>query len=233
MKYSWKPATEERIARHDASAMRNWKELKEGTLDIPEKLRQHFLKFSDRTIPPLNRKSVKVDLSQEKIGEFEQIVRRCANINNNESKDNDVHCNETISSDAKKPKERTDYKKVTLTELASKIRTRLDHGQSVDLPDRIIMDSVETVSVLTEKENVANNEIDVISETKEEKNITEFKEEDNKVFSGTNYPERIRIPKQAYKKGATYKINDCFYDHDGRFLYRVIGMDDNINQQYK
>lgn len=39
-----------------------------------------------------------------------------------------------------------------------------------------------------------------------------------------NYPERIRIPKSLYKPGSTYKLNDCYYDDDGEFLYRVPGM---------
>ncbi|CAH2049266.1 unnamed protein product, partial [Iphiclides podalirius] len=56
LKYPWKPATDERIARHDASALRNWKDLKENTLNIPEDLRKHLLKFSERKIPPLNKK---------------------------------------------------------------------------------------------------------------------------------------------------------------------------------
>lgn len=60
LKYPWKPATEQRIERHDASVMRNWKELKEGGLGLPENMRKHFLKFSERTIPPLNQNQLKL-----------------------------------------------------------------------------------------------------------------------------------------------------------------------------
>ncbi|XP_022195893.1 uncharacterized protein LOC111053337 [Nilaparvata lugens] len=35
---------------------------------------------------------------------------------------------------------------------------------------------------------------------------------------------RIRIPKDKIKKGYLYKVNDCFYTHEGEFLYRVPGM---------
>lgn len=38
------------------------------------------------------------------------------------------------------------------------------------------------------------------------------------------YRERVYIPRKVYKRGATYKINDCFYDDDGEFLYRVPGL---------
>lgn len=36
--------------------------------------------------------------------------------------------------------------------------------------------------------------------------------------------EYIKIPKRLFKKGATYQKEDCFYDDDGEFLYRVPGM---------
>ncbi|XP_039758768.1 neugrin [Pararge aegeria] len=226
LKYPWKPTTEERIARHDTSAMRNWRELKEGTLDIPEDLRTHFLKFSERKIPPLNKKSIKVDVSQEKIGEFEQIVQKCAsNEENNRTSDKFEH-SELNSNEESKPT-RKDWKKVTLDELASKIKTRLDKGKDVNVPDRMIMDSINTVPSNTVNTNEVNKEIELFNEKKDEKSITNYKKEDTEVVPGPSYPERIRIPKKAYQRGATYKVDDCFYDHDGRFLYRVIGMTDS------
>lgn len=36
--------------------------------------------------------------------------------------------------------------------------------------------------------------------------------------------DQIRIPKALYRRGATYKLRDCYYDDDGEFLYRVPGM---------
>ncbi|CAL8143802.1 unnamed protein product [Orchesella dallaii] len=33
--------------------------------------------------------------------------------------------------------------------------------------------------------------------------------------------ERITIPDELRKPGATYKVGDCYYDEDGEFLYRV------------
>ncbi|CAH2087461.1 unnamed protein product [Euphydryas editha] len=227
LKYPWKPATEQRIARHDASAMRNWRELKEGSLDIPENLRQHFLKFSERTIPPLNRKSIKIDISQEKIGEFEQIVRNLSSNekieSNNKIDDND----ESNTTENEKPNLKRDYRRVTLDELANKIKSRLDHGQNVDVPDRIIVDSLTTYEKSKTTPD-SSKEIDLMHTMNEEKQLTQFKENEKDVI-GVDYPERIRIPKKAYKKGATYKMKDCFYDDDGRFLYRVIGMSNNEN----
>lgn len=36
--------------------------------------------------------------------------------------------------------------------------------------------------------------------------------------------DRINIPRKLFKRGAVYKLYDCFYDDDGEFLYRVPGM---------
>jgi len=39
-----------------------------------------------------------------------------------------------------------------------------------------------------------------------------------------DYPLAIRIPKKVWKEGYTYRVNDCFYDDNGDFLYRVPGL---------
>ncbi|CAK1542171.1 unnamed protein product [Leptosia nina] len=225
LKFPWKPASEQRIARHDASAMRNWKELREGSLNIPEDLRQHFLKFSERTIPPIQKSSIKVDLSQEeRIGEFERIIRRCASKDDNTEKDSvsDNTMDNETNINIEKPK--IDKSKMTLEELASKIKSRMEDGQNIEMSDQLIINSVSNVSQPKPKED----NIKLLDQIKEQTDLAEFKADDNKIeaVSGNNYPERIRIPKKAYKKNATYKVNDCYYDHDGKFLYRVIGLTD-------
>ncbi|XP_032681389.1 uncharacterized protein LOC116848910 isoform X2 [Odontomachus brunneus] len=39
-----------------------------------------------------------------------------------------------------------------------------------------------------------------------------------------NYLKPIKITKNIYKPGMTYRISDCYYDDDGEFLYRVPGV---------
>lgn len=46
-----------------------------------------------------------------------------------------------------------------------------------------------------------------------------------KNYNFLEYREKINIPKQGRKRGYTYKLNDCYYDETGLFLYRVPGMD--------
>ncbi|OWR52922.1 hypothetical protein KGM_202141 [Danaus plexippus plexippus] len=221
LKYPWKPATEQRIARHDASAMRNWRELKEGTLDIPEDLRKHFLKFSERTIPPLNKKSLKVDLSSKKMGEFEQIIQKCAMKEEEKEKYRETRTEDQTIKENKNVSKK-DNKMVTLDELTRKIKDRLEQGDNVNLNDHIIVDSINTLKTESSTKETNSTEIELTNENRET-SLTNFKENNEEVLID-NYPERIRIPKKAYKRGATYKVNDCFYDDDGRFLYRVIGM---------
>ncbi|XP_071449831.1 uncharacterized protein [Hetaerina americana] len=38
------------------------------------------------------------------------------------------------------------------------------------------------------------------------------------------YKMKIKIPKEKFDSSAIYKVKDCFYDADGKFLYRVPGM---------
>ncbi|KAG6441571.1 hypothetical protein O3G_MSEX001892 [Manduca sexta] len=222
LKYPWKPATEQRIERHDASVMRNWKELKEGGLGLPENMRKHFLKFSERTIPPLNQKSIKIDITQEeKMGEFERIVQRCASQGTKENhgeKSDSVGTNYTTDN---KNKVHKDNSRTTLDELTAKIKKRLETGQDVDLPDQIILNTTKTKTIPTNQE--MTKEIELFKDEIKENKVTEYKEPDDDK-SIMNYPEKINIPRKAYKKGATYKVNDCYYDHDGKFLYRVLGM---------
>lgn len=38
------------------------------------------------------------------------------------------------------------------------------------------------------------------------------------------YAKSIKIPKNLFKPGMTYRVQDCYYDDDGEFLYRVPGL---------
>ncbi|KAL4718611.1 hypothetical protein ACJJTC_013683, partial [Scirpophaga incertulas] len=233
IKYSWKPATLQRIARHDASVLRNWKELKEGFIDIPNDLREHFLKFSERKIPPLSKDSVKIDLSHEKkMGEFAQIVQRCAvkenqcgkaesqlHLNNSEEPNNEpstlIHRNVPIQ---------LKNKRITLSQLTNNIQNSLDKGDSVDINDEIIIQNIHDNDSKTEVTR-DTGDMDLSKKiNSDSQELVKCEENKNNSNTLTDYPERIRIPKKLYKKDATYKVNDCYYDHDGKFLYRVLGM---------
>lgn len=51
-------------------------------------------------------------------------------------------------------------------------------------------------------------------------------ERDVQVELANHIEMKIHIPKELYKEDAIYKVEDCFYDDQGEFLYRVPGLKD-------
>lgn len=45
-----------------------------------------------------------------------------------------------------------------------------------------------------------------------------------KIDTEGDYLKPIKITKNIYKPGMTYRVSDCYYDDDGEFLYRVPGV---------
>ncbi|XP_011260724.1 uncharacterized protein LOC105254002 [Camponotus floridanus] len=45
-----------------------------------------------------------------------------------------------------------------------------------------------------------------------------------KIDAECDYAKPIKISENLYKPGMTYRINDCYYDDDGEFLYRIPGV---------
>jgi hypothetical protein len=54
--------------------------------------------------------------------------------------------------------------------------------------------------------------------------VTEFGTGDQAIYRSLEIKDHIKIPKSVWKKGKIYKVDDCFYDFDGEFLYRVPGL---------
>lgn len=200
--------------------MRNWKELKEGTLDIPADLRKHLLKFSDRTIPPLDAKSIKVDITPEDMGEYQSIIDKCSKSKtNNEQNNNSFHEHNNDNQD--KSKNTKTPHKLTLDELKDKIKKEMEDGNEVNVSDQIILQNKNEISEI----EVKSVEMSNLEDDQKGKFVTVFKNNpETDIMEIKTYPNRIRIPKKAWTRGGTYKIDDCYYDDDGKFLYRVIGM---------
>lgn len=77
-------------------------------------------------------------------------------------------------------------------------------GIVVDLPETNLFNSLSKISKY------------------ETKTVSMKKNDDS--LTTSEIRDRVVIPKRLFKKGATYKLYDCFYDDDGEFLYRVPGM---------
>lgn len=76
-------------------------------------------------------------------------------------------------------------------------------------------------------ESVQSSEIYVAPSESFKANAVVFKPSKKsplKMTDPDNLPHRIRIPKEEWKEGSLYKVNDCFYNDRGYFLYRVPGL---------
>lgn len=71
----------------------------------------------------------------------------------------------------------------------------------------------------------SNEIVDLIEQKYTSRQVSIEVRELSKQYNFLVYPRRIRIPWKLFKRGRTYKLNDCYYDDDGTFLYRVPGMD--------
>lgn len=95
---------------------------------------------------------------------------------------------------------------------------------------------LEDLNINSVKNNSCNESIDEIflddklnlpsveSNMQESTIVISKKEASHLINDMTDYPLAIRIPKNVWKEGFIYKVNDCFYDDNGDFLYRVPGL---------
>lgn len=114
-------------------------------------------------------------------------------------------------------------KHVTLSELHHKIEQSASDGKDITQTDVFILQQVKqrpaehSVVELKKEELTISNKYNSSEVTVASTNPRDY--------SFLNYPLKITIPKKAYKKGYTYKFNDCYYNDNGNFLYRVPGME--------
>lgn len=79
------------------------------------------------------------------------------------------------------------------------------------------------------EESVDANSIE--SSLQESTNVISRKEVSKFIDLANDYPLAIRIPKNVWKEGYTYRVKDCFYDDKGDFLYRVPGLMTDVERQ--
>lgn len=97
--------------------------------------------------------------------------------------------------------------------------------------DNAIISMEEDTSKILQK---SNESISTVSENKDgncnivmaDDNLidTNIKVWNKKIDTECDYAKPIKISKNLYKSGMTYRISDCYYDDDGEFLYRIPGI---------
>lgn len=240
LKNKWAPVNANRVEKHDESVKQNWDMFRNGQLDdqLSPKLRAHLMKFKDRQVnlqalPKFEPKRKMSEQIKTKNDEFLKIITSCK-----EYKDI-KRINETPKKDIKQivshnPKF-TDYK-------------ALMNAQGVDTNKRMTLQELQ--QLLGEDEDDVNKPIEIEEKqmqlpanpagtgvVRKESQFTSgsidfpkkydvqvAKQKDLDEMKVSPIKENIRIPKRLWKRNATYKYKDCFYDDDGELLYRVPGL---------
>ena len=237
VKTKWQPKDSKRMERHDTAVKENWQMFRSGRIkNIDPGFAQHLQKFMQRNIdevahlrPKLESKPL-YEIRPLPEGEFSAIVTSCKKY---QSKENHHESQQTLlgeESDQSEedgqpqlshhaPKQDTfllgdvhNTQHVTLAEIKRRERLTLaDAGKPAD-------DSatLELGTGIVDRLANIHRKYDTVQYADSAYDASDAKREDIKEF--------IKIPKKLYKEGATYQLDDCFYDDDGEFLYRVPGM---------
>uniref|UniRef100_A0AAG5CZ92 Neurite outgrowth-associated protein n=1 Tax=Anopheles atroparvus TaxID=41427 RepID=A0AAG5CZ92_ANOAO len=236
VKTKWQPKDNKRMERHDAAVKENWLMFRSGRIqNIDPGFAQHLNKFVQRNVAKAGELEMKMgskrlyEIRPLPEGEFSAIVTSCKKYQTKEKATDSqqdlllgdgeqLERNELLlSPDA--PKQDTflmgeikHTQHITMSEM--KKRESIDSNDCIKLDADYeglelgteIMDKLANITAKNNSTVLADSSYDARAKTKE--GIREF----------------IRVPKKLYKKGATYQLDDCFYDDDGEFLYRVPGM---------
>ncbi|KAF5270317.1 hypothetical protein FQR65_LT05505 [Abscondita terminalis] len=239
LKASWTKKSVQKIQSHDKSVEENWKLFREKKIpNLNPKLTEHLSKFTNRTsqssYESLPVSTVK-NLNQMKIGnEFSNIIKsyeRLKKVNKNVNEAEIFNMN-SLKKGIDKPVHNDTYvlgghkssfsKHITLNSLEDKITQKKIEGKTLT-EDEVLLQrfTEEHKDVSTVKKSL--DEI-IPSDVYKSNTVKLSVVRKNEDISLLTYPEKITIPKNKFKQGCTYKLNDCYYDDDGLFLYRVPGM---------
>ena len=219
----WQPKDESRIQQHDESVRKNWAMFKQGEIEVEPILADHLQKFAHRNFnevakPKMNRK-LGVEIPKPQSNEFSSIITSCSKY----SEENEV---------------KDEHLQLESNEYQFPDRPRNPESDSVILKGKFTnttkwmpLSEYQKYSpdiALHEEKNIVKppeNQVNLKNIKKiENASLVSLSFDESKVFKSLEIQEQIKVPKNQWKKGQTYKVNDCFYDDDGEFLYRVPGL---------
>lgn len=124
-----------------------------------------------------------------------------------------------------------DRRQVTLDTLRTNINQSISHGKKPSAIDLTILERVKPIERSDgQVGNLSEKPLSNSPDDKEKNAISSINEssaitlEHSMDTERDLIPFRIKIPKHCWVRGATYKVEDRYYDYDGTFLYRVPGM---------
>ncbi|XP_055639587.1 uncharacterized protein LOC129777371 [Toxorhynchites rutilus septentrionalis] len=233
VKAKWIPRDANRIQQHDESVRDNWEMLKSGRIkNIDSGFAEHLKKFIHRNFQEAKKPKVESKRLYEiqplpEDGEFSRIITSCKKYNT---------CLE--QQDVRKIGEGQQTTHVPEISAKAPDLETFVMGEIVDRRPRTLRQMnqnlySESVSSAVDDPNLSGKletPHQILNIKKYESEVTTFDASDNSKYVKSDSPDFVKIPKKLYKKGVTYQLDDCFYDDDGEFLYRVPGMTGRTNR---
>ncbi|XP_055550627.1 uncharacterized protein LOC129733084 [Wyeomyia smithii] len=224
IKAKWFPRDVNRIQRHDEAVRENWERFKSGRIkNLDDGFAEHLNKFVNRNFqevvkPKLETKRLYEIRTLPEDGEFSKIITGCKKYAYTEDEPELTQIGtqtEPIPEIPFKAPKKDMFLMGNVSDLSPRTLTQMksELGQpsvsEAEQPQVVSRTSAGESFVL----NVKKYNSDLVPS--ESRNATQ---------TATGIKEFIEIPQKLYKRGATFKLDDCFYDDDGEFLYRVPGM---------
>ncbi|KAH8310932.1 hypothetical protein KR044_003490 [Drosophila immigrans] len=218
LRSKWRPLNVERIRSHDASVMRNWELLRAGKCpDVPSDLLHHLQKFAQRRPQDLKQFKpeqwpTRPELPDPQTNEFRALLAN----GRNTSKQLALAMPAQSAESSKRPE--GDEETYMLAKVKNKRKLRLQELKDLQL---LPQQSPELDRPLP---NPSGTGILPSFVQKFEESEVVVSVADQRKYEMSRIKDRIVIPRKLYRQGATYRVEDAYYDDDGEFLYRVPGM---------
>lgn len=210
----------DKIKKHDDKVISSWKAFKEGKYtNLPQELVQHLEKFTNR---PSNLTSIEPNTKQVTMnnsirGEFSEIIESYEDMKNKRQPVDNSKTDSDEEMELQKPLKETYLMTKPSNFVNRKHITWRELNKASNNPE-------DNLPQVHDTQNSVNNISSALQKIKKHESKEIQLNKATKDYSHLIYPQRITIPKGKLKKGCLYKLNDCYYDDDGEFLYRVPGM---------
>lgn len=240
---SWQPKDTKRVQKHDESVKRNWEAYNAGKLEVEPMLAVHLKKFAFRNFNHLAQpepyRRLGVQVPKPHSNEFSSIITSCSKYSDEKKED--------VYAGVKRLRVRKIESEETRVPIAKPLddddNTMVLDGRREFTKKNVTLEEFLKAAPEYKKPEQENVEVTKLDEVKAFKTVAVKKDKDELVVNKADessfislkaktvynpleviIKEHIRIPKKVWQRGKLYKVNDCFYDDDGEFLYRVPGL---------
>ncbi|XP_053697850.1 uncharacterized protein LOC128744697 [Sabethes cyaneus] len=232
LKAKWIPRDASRVQRHDEAVRENWELFKSGRIkNIDDRFAEHLGKFVNRNFQEVTKPKTAAKRLYEirplpEDGEFSKIITSCKKYSKASEEASEIPqignqvMEPTIPEIPFKAPKTDVFLMGEITDRAPKTLAQMKRELGQPVGSESTQESQEPASCSV-GENV------ILNVKKYDSDMVSF---DQDKRAATDIKEFIQIPKKLYKKGATYQLDDCFYDDDGEFLYRVPGMTGRVKR---